>query len=94
MYKRQPIVLANLLYQLVPMSNRGRAAETLSSAESGQLALAFEIGIRIVGAIGSSLDVILFQLAVLSEKTEGEASARAQVARNIGVVLALSLIHI
>lgn len=86
-----PIVLANLLYQLVPMINRGLAAETLSYAQSGQLALAFEIGIRIVGAIGSSLDVILFQLAVLSEKTEGEASARAQVARNIGVVLAIVL---
>lgn len=86
-----PIVLANLLYQVVPMMNRGLAAETLGYAESGQLALAFEIGIRIVGAIGSGLDVILFQLAVLTERIEGAQSARAQLRRNMGVVVGIVL---
>lgn len=86
-----PIVLANLLYQLVPMLNRGLAAATLSYADSGQLAFAFEIGIRIVGAIGSALDVILFQLAVLAERIEGPQSARAQLQRNMGVVIGVVL---
>jgi len=44
---------------------------SLGFAEAGQLSLAYEIGIRIVGAIGSALDVILFQIAVLAEKTDG-----------------------
>lgn len=86
-----PIVLANLLYQIVPMMNRWLAADTLGYAQSGQLALAFEIGIRIVGAIGSSLDVILFQLAVLTERIEGAPGARVQVQRNMGVVIGIVL---
>lgn len=86
-----PIVAANLLYQLVPMLNRWQAAETLDYARSGQLALAFEVGVRVIGAVGSSLDVVLFQLAVHSEKTEGLSQARARVGRNIGAVVAIVL---
>lgn len=84
-----PIVFANFLYQTVPLMNRALVSQTLGFAEAGKLSLAFEIGIRIVGAIGSALDVILFQLAVLTEKTTGPDAARAQIARNISVVFAI-----
>lgn len=84
-----PIVLANFLYQTVPLTNRIVASQTLGLAEVGQLSLAFEIGIRIVGAIGSALDVILFQIAVLAEKTTGADKARKQISRNMGVVFAV-----
>ena len=86
-----PIVLANFLYQTVPLTNRLVASQINGFAEVGKISLAFEIGIRIVGAIGSALDVILFQLAVRAEKTEGEDAARAQIARNIGVIVAVAL---
>lgn len=86
-----PIVLANVLYQMVPMINRGLAAQVHSFAEAGQLALAFDIGIRIVGSIGSALDVLLFQMAVLAEKTFGAGAGRHQIARNMGLVFAVTL---
>ena len=86
-----PIVLANVLYQMVPMLNRGLVAHIHDFAEAGQLALAFDIGIRIVGAIGAALDVLLFQLAVLAEKTFGADAARQQIARNMGLVFAVIL---
>lgn len=84
-----PIVVANLLYQTVPLINRAIVAQTLGFAEAGQMSFAFEIGVRIVGAIGSALDVILFQVAVLAEKTTGADEARAQISRNMGVVMAV-----
>ena len=86
-----PIVLANVLYQMVPMINRGLVAEIHNFAEAGQMALAFDIGIRIVGAIGSALDVLLFQMAVLAEKTFGADAGRQQIARNMGLVFAIIL---
>jgi O-antigen/teichoic acid export membrane protein len=84
-----PIVVANVLYQAVPAADRAWISEVHGFAQAGQLALAFEIGIRIIGAIGSALDVLLFQVAVLAEKTLGEEAARRQVARNMGVQLAI-----
>lgn len=81
-----PIVLANFLYQTVPLTNRIVASHINGFAEVGRISLAFEIGVRIVGAIGSALDVILFQIAVHAEKTDGANAARAQISRNLGVV--------
>ncbi len=84
-----PIIVANILYQSVPLLNRVVVSQSLGFAEAGQLSLAYEIGVRIVGAIGSALDVILFQIAVLAEKTIGAEGARAQVSRNMGLVFAI-----
>ncbi len=84
-----PIIGANILYQSIPLLNRILVSQTLGFAEAGQLSLAYEVGIRIVGAIGSALDVILFQIAVRAEKTIGPEGARAQVSRNMGVVVAI-----
>lgn len=86
-----PIVLANVLYQTVPMVNRGLVSQIHNFAEAGQLALAFEIGIKIVGTIGSAADALLFQMAVLTEKTFGPEAARDQISRNIGLVFAIIL---
>jgi len=84
-----PIIGANMLYQSIPLLDRALVSQTLGFAEAGQLSLAYDIGVRIVGVIGSALDVILFQLAVLKERTSGASSARAQVSRNMGVVFAV-----
>lgn len=86
-----PIVLANVLYQTVPVINRGLVAQFHSFAEAGQLALAFDTGIRIMGAVGAPLDVLLFQLAVIAEKSDGDCAARRQIANNMGVILAVIL---
>ena len=85
-----PIVFANFLYQTVPLVNRVLTSEIYGFAEVGKISLAFELGIRIVGAVGSALDVILFQIAVRAEKTEGDDAARTQISRNLGVVFAVA----
>jgi len=86
-----PIVVANAIYQTVPLLNRLIVSRTLGFADAGQMSLAFEIGVRIVGALGAALDVILFQLAVLAEKESGAEAGRASIGRNMGVVFALVL---
>jgi O-antigen/teichoic acid export membrane protein len=84
-----PIIAANVLYQTVPLINRTLVSQVNGFAEVGQISLAFETGVRIVGAIGSAVDVILFQIAVHREKTDGAGAARAQISQNLGVVFAV-----
>ncbi len=84
-----PIISANIIYQSVPLLNRLLVSQSLGFAEAGKYSLAYEIGIRIVGAIGSALDVALFQIAVHKEKTVGLEEARAQVSHNMGAVFAV-----
>ncbi len=84
-----PIIAAAIIYQSVPLLNRLLVSQSLGFAEAGQLSLAYEIGIRIVGTLGWALDAILFQLAVRAEKTTGPQGAREQVSRNMGIVFAI-----
>lgn len=86
-----PIVMANVLYQGATTTNRAILSQVHDFAQAGQLALAFDMGIRIVGAIGASFDVLLFQVAVRAEKTGGAAAARQQVSRNVGILFAVIL---
>ena len=49
------------------------------------------MGIRFVAAIASTLDVLLFQIAVRADELHGPEKAREQVAKNMGLVFALVL---
>lgn len=84
-----PIVTANMLYQLIPLIDRAFIAQSHGFAESGQFSLAYDLGIRIALAVGSTLDVLLFQIAVKAEEAHGAEHAGRQIAHNIGVVLAI-----
>ncbi len=84
-----PIVMANMLYQVIPLVDRALIAQRFGFAESGQFSLAYDLGIRIVLAIGSTLDVLLFQLAVRTDEVHGAAASRRQIGRNMGVVVAI-----
>ena len=86
-----PIVMANVLYQGATTANRAVLSQVHDFAQAGQLALAFDMGIRIVGAIGASFDVLLFQVAVRAEKTGGGVAARQQISRNVGILFAVIL---
>lgn len=86
-----PIILAAVLYQIVPLANRALLSHTDGFAEVGLLSLAFEMGVRIVGAIGAAIDVILFQIAVRTEHADGADAARAQISRNLAIVFAILL---
>lgn len=86
-----PIVAANLLYLMIPLVNRMLITRWYGFAETGQFSLAFDLGTRIVASIGTMLDVLLFQMAVRAADSHGAHEGRLQVARNMGVVLAILL---
>jgi O-antigen/teichoic acid export membrane protein len=86
-----PIVAANVLYLAIPLINRALVAARFGFAETGQFSLAFDIGTRVVAAIGSALDVLLFQIAVRADELHGPDHARHQVARNMTIVLLVLL---
>ena len=85
-----PIIVANLLiFALMPMVNRALMARWFDYAETGQFALANDIGTRMVMSIGSSLDVLLFQLAVRADEQHGGAHGRSQIALNMAIIFAI-----
>jgi len=86
-----PIVGANLLYIAIPLANRSLAAILYGFSETGQFSLAYDIGSKAVQAIGSTLDVVLFQIAVAMHERDGATKASVQVARNMAIVIAIVL---
>jgi len=86
-----PIVTANVLYLAIPLLNRSLVTARYGFAETGQFSLAYDIGTRVVAAIGSALDVLLFQIAVRADELHGPERARDQIARNMTMVLLVLL---
>jgi O-antigen/teichoic acid export membrane protein len=84
-----PVVIANMLYQIIPLTDRAMAASQHGFAVSGQFSLAYDIGFRIASAVGSTMDILLFQIAVRAHDHHGPDRAKQTVARNIGLVLAV-----
>jgi O-antigen/teichoic acid export membrane protein len=86
-----PIVAANLLYLAIPLANRSIVAVLYGFSETGQFSLAYDIGNKAVQAIGSTLDVVLFQIAVAAHERDGPTKSSVQVARNMAIVFAIVL---
>jgi O-antigen/teichoic acid export membrane protein len=86
-----PVVLANVLYFSIPLANRSIVAALYGFSETGQFSLAYDIGSKAVLAIGSTLDVVLFQIAVALHDEHGPGKARTQMARNMSIVFAVVL---
>ncbi|MBE7220589.1 MAG: lipopolysaccharide biosynthesis protein, partial [Caulobacteraceae bacterium] len=84
-----PIVTANVLYMGIPLANRSLIAVIYGFSETGQFSLAFDIGSKAVQAIGSTLDVLLFQLAVAVHERHGHHHARQRVADNMAITIAV-----
>ncbi len=84
-----PVVVANMLYQVIPLTDRAMAASQHGFAVSGQFSLAYDIGFRIASAIGSTLDVLLFQMAVRLDEHHGAERAKEAIGRNMGMVFAV-----
>lgn len=86
-----PYIAASTLFQLIPFAGRILAGALYGYDEAGQFSLANDIGVRVLTAIGSAMDVVLFQQAVRAEETLGRTGARAQVADNMAFVVAIIL---
>jgi O-antigen/teichoic acid export membrane protein len=86
-----PIVCANVLYISIPLANRAVVATLYGFSETGQFSLAYDLGSKAIQAIGSTLDVVLFQIAVALHDQHGPSKAKHQVARNMAIVIAVVL---
>jgi O-antigen/teichoic acid export membrane protein len=86
-----PIVGANLLYLAIPLANRSILAILQGFSETGQFSLAYDFGTKAIQAIGSALDIVLFQIAVATHELHGPSQARRQIARNMTIVIAMVL---
>jgi len=86
-----PIVGANLLYLAIPLANRSILAILDGFSETGQFSLAYDFGTKAIQAIGSALDIVLFQIAVATHELHGPSQARRQIARNMTIVIAIVL---
>jgi O-antigen/teichoic acid export membrane protein len=86
-----PIVGANLLYLAIPLANRSILAILQGFSETGQFSLAYDFGTKAIQAIGSALDIVLFQIAVATHELQGPSQARRQIARNMTIVIAMVL---
>jgi O-antigen/teichoic acid export membrane protein len=86
-----PVILASMIYFLIPLWNRTAIASSLGFAASGQFSLAYDLAIRVVQTIGSALDIILFQIALRAEAEYGRDKAQEQLSTNMGLVLAAVL---
>lgn len=84
-----PIITANVLYLAIPLTNRAIISSHYGFAENGQFSLAFDIGSRLIAAVGSALDVLLFQIAVRADEMHGREKAREQVAANMATIFAI-----
>ncbi len=84
-----PIVASGLLYLLISLGNRAVVTHFHGYGETGQFSLAFDIGQRVIGAIGLALDILLFQMAVRADEQDGREAASVQVQRNITALLAV-----
>lgn len=84
-----PIVAGNALLLAVPFLSRSFAAGSHGLTEVGFLALAGNIGVRLVSALGSALDAWLFQVAIRSHEQAGAPAGLVRVERNAALVIAL-----
>jgi O-antigen/teichoic acid export membrane protein len=91
MFYGVPVILASMIYFLIPLWNRTAIASSLGFAASGQFSLAYDLAIRLVQTVGSALDIILFQIALKAEADHGRDRAQEQLSINMGLVLAAVL---
>ena len=90
-----PVVAANIVFQVVILANRASAATTFGFADSGQLSLATDMSLRLFLAVGSAIDVLLFQLAVRAEAEGERGAAEAQLRFNaVAVTAVLTLLAV
>jgi len=86
-----PLSFSLILFAMIPLANRALGARFSDFAEAGQLALAQDVGLKLVLTIGTAMDQVLFQLAVREHEAGGRASGQAQVAANMTLMAGLFL---
>lgn len=86
-----PLVGANVLMATIPLVNRSLMASQHGLAEAGYFALASDMGIKLFGALGSALEILLLRAVVKADEAQGRDAAHQLIARNQIIVLAIAL---
>ncbi len=86
-----PLSLSLILFAIIPLANRALGAHMNDFAEAGQLALAQDVGLKLILTIGMSMDQLLFQLAVREHEKGGRDLGQRQVAFNMTLMVGFFL---
>jgi O-antigen/teichoic acid export membrane protein len=86
-----PLVAGNAIYSLIPLINRSFLAGTHGFAEAGYFSLASDIGLRLFGTLGATIEIVLLRQILRLEEEKGRAAARRRIAANLPLVLAIAL---
>lgn len=86
-----PLVATNVLLSTIPLLNRSVMSASHGLAEAGYFALASDIGVKLMGTLGATLEIMLLPLAVGALDREGMAAAHARIGQNLVIVLAVVL---
>jgi O-antigen/teichoic acid export membrane protein len=86
-----PIVAGNAIYSLIPLLNRSLMAGAHGFAEAGYFSLASDMGLRLFGTLGTTLEIVLLRQVIRLDETRGRRAAQKRIAANIVIVLAVAL---
>ena len=86
-----PLVAGNAIYSLIPLLNRSLLAGAHGFAEAGYFSLASDMGLRLFGTLGATLEIVLLRQVIRLDETRGRRAAQKRIAANIVIVLAVAL---
>jgi len=86
-----PLVIGNAIYSLIPLLNRSLLANAHGFAEAGYFSLASDMGLRLFGTLGATLEIVLLREVIRLDETRGRRAAQKRIAKNIVVVLMVAL---
>lgn len=86
-----PLVAGNAIYSLIPLLNRSLLAGTHGFAEAGYFSLASDMGLRLFGTLGATLEIVLLRQVLRLDETRGRRAAQKRIAANMVIVLTVAL---
>jgi O-antigen/teichoic acid export membrane protein len=86
-----PLVGANAIYSLIPLINRTLLADAHGFAEAGYFSLAADMGLRLFGTLGATLEIVLLREVLRLDETKGRRAAQKRIAANLVIVLMVAL---
>jgi O-antigen/teichoic acid export membrane protein len=86
-----PLVGANAVYSLIPLINRSLLADAYGFAEAGYFSLAADMGLRLFGTLGATLEIVLLREILRLDETKGRRAAQKRIASNLVIVLMVAL---
>lgn len=86
-----PLVGANAIYSLIPLMNRSLLADADGFAEAGYFSLAADMGLRLFGTLGATLEIVLLREVLRLDESKGRRAAQRRIAANLVIVLMVAL---